>query len=441
MLKRINGLDESGACVKISDASFPCPFASGLEYGSPARGAWNIVHTGMLIPESHQIYVCASNCLRGVVLTAAEMGAQDRFSTVTIKENNILDGDMENLIIEGVTDILTRLEHKPRAVLLYTSCVHHFIGCDLPLCYSELRKRFPEIDFTDCYMNPIMRKSGLTPDQLMRKQLYSLLKEEKIDKSSVNIIGNNLATDCDSDIVQLIKKSGCKLKEITDFSDYEGYQTMAQSFLNISYNPVAVAGGKELEKRLKQMHLYLPLSYSKAEIQSNMSRLAEVLGVEYDGGTELFEKSEKALAELKNTIGDIPISIDYTATMFPLSLARLLLEHGFNVERIYADSFGSSEKDDFLWIKENHPDVLLYATVQIKMRVLERKTESKMLCIGQKAAYFTGSRNFVNIVEGGGFYGFVGISKLCGLIREAYFTDRDASDYIQQKGLGCECCL
>ena len=62
--------------VKISCAQFPAPFAQGLEYCSPARGTWNIAHTGMLIPEAHEIFVCAAGCLRGVVLTAAEMGAE-----------------------------------------------------------------------------------------------------------------------------------------------------------------------------------------------------------------------------------------------------------------------------------------------------------------------------------------------------------------------------
>ena len=85
----------------------------------------------MLIPEAHEIFVCAASCLRGVVLTAAEMGAQERFSTVEIKENNLFDGDMENLVIEGVSDIIEKLPKRPPAVLVYTSCVHHFAGCDL----------------------------------------------------------------------------------------------------------------------------------------------------------------------------------------------------------------------------------------------------------------------------------------------------------------------
>ena len=50
MLKRINDKEDlTDTAVRLGDASFPAPFPSGLEYGSPARGAWNIVHTAMAV--------------------------------------------------------------------------------------------------------------------------------------------------------------------------------------------------------------------------------------------------------------------------------------------------------------------------------------------------------------------------------------------------------
>jgi hypothetical protein len=441
MLKRVGvEPDESGAAVRIREAHFPEPFHSGLEYGAPARGTWNIVHTGMLIPGSHQIYVCAANCLRGVVLTAAEMGAEDRFSTVTIKENNVLEGDMEELIVEGVTDILNRLPKMPPAVLIFTSCIHHFMGCDLPLCFSRLRERFPQTTFTDCYMNPIMRKSGLTPDQLMRRQLYSLLEKKELDARSVNIIGNDLPTDETSDLVQLIRKAGFTLRDITLCKTYAEYQDMAKSALNISYNAAACAGGDLLEERLHQRHLFLPLTYTADAIRKNMTALASVLGTEYDSAP-LEAAAEAALRDARALIGDTAIALDYTATMAPISLARLLVEHGFRVERIYADAYSELEREDFEWLQKNAPEITMYATVQVKMRVLPRTTSEKMLAIGQKAAYFTGTRNFVNIVEGGGMYGFDGIRRMAELMKDAFLHERDASGLIQQKGLGCSCCL
>lgn len=432
--------DESGAAVSLGEARFPSLFRSGLEYGAPARGTWNIVHVGMLIPEAHEIFVCASNCLRGVVLTAAEMGAEDRFSTVTVRENNVLDGDMEDLIVEGVTDILTRLPKMPPAVLVYLSCIHHFMGCDIQLCFQRLRERFPQTAFTDCYMNPIMRKSGLSPDQLMRRQLYSLLEPGEREEKSVNLIGNNIPTDESSDLVELIRQAGYTMRDITLCGTYGEYQEMAKSAFNISYNPAAQAGGDMLEKKLSQRHLFLPLSYTEKSIVESMNALAAALGTEYDPAPRK-ARAEKALARARELIGDTAIAIDYTATTAPLSLARLLTEHGFRVERIYADSFSGLEREDFLWLQQHAPGITVYATVQVKLRVLPRQTGEPVLAIGQKAAYFTGSRHFVNMVEGGGMYGFDGIEKLAGRMEEAFLTDRDPSLFIQQKGLGCSCCL
>lgn len=172
-----------------------------------------------------------------------------------------------------------------------------------------------------------------------------------------------------------------------------------------------------------------------------MQKLGDILGTEYDGDAEAKERSDKAMEKAFSVIKDAPITIDYTATSRPLSLARLLLEKGFNVERIYADSFSKEEEPDFIWLKENHPGLDIYATVQVKLRVLPKVYDRKTLAIGQKAAYFTGTANFVNIVEGGGFYGFSGIEKLAELMTEAFIEEKDTRCLIQQKGLGCESCI
>ena len=283
MLKRVekqNLKDLKDACVLAKDAKFPSPFDSKLEFSCSARGPWNIVHTGMLIPQAHEVYVCAQSCLRGVVLTAAEMNAIDRFSNIIVRENNILEGDTEDLIVEGIGDILEKLPYTPRAILVYTSCIHHFIGCDLNLVYKRLREKYPNVEFTDCYMNPIMRKSGLTPDQLMRRQLYSLLDKQDLDLKSVNIIGNNLKTDDDSELVKIIRENGFTLREVPRTKTYDEYKEMGKAFLNITYNPAAIEAGRYLEKKLGQKHLYLPLSYGFDEIEKTLDTLCENLGIE-----------------------------------------------------------------------------------------------------------------------------------------------------------------
>ena len=455
--------------VRIADATFPAPFRSGLEYSSPARGTWNIVHTGMLIPEAHEIFVCAAGCLRGVVLTAAEMGTQDRFSTVAVRENNLLDGDMEELVIEGVTDIINKLPKRPPAVLVYTSCVHHFTGVDLDMIYATLRSRFPDIDFTDCYMNPIMRKSGLTPDQLMRSRLYMLLHERPVDPYSVAIIGNDLPTDADSDLMTILKDFGLKVHEITSCKTYEEYQEMAESAVYISYYPDAAPGGDMLADRLGGTHYALKFSFDYDEIDATFAGLAgalkEVMGGEekelavanscgdvwsIDDELALIRKegraaAEAALAETAELIGDTEIVIDYTFCPRPFGLAKLLLDHGLNVTKVYADSIPGGDKPAFDSLRGSHPDLLIYPTVHPGMRFAESANTAcgkvRVLAIGQKAAAFENTDHFVNIVEGGGMIGYEAIKRTCALMREAFTEAKPMRELVQVKGLGCEVCI
>ena len=427
--------------VKISEAPFPATFASGLEYSVPARGGWTIVHVGMLVPEAHEIFVCAAGCLRGVVLSAAEMHLTDRFSTIAIEEHNVLDGDMEELIIEGVTDILNRLSQMPKAVLVYSSCIHHFMGCDLAMCYDTLRERFPKVDFTDCYMIPTMRKSGLTPDQIMRRQLYSLLKPADKHPKHCAIVGNCFSVEESSELVSLIRGAGWTLHQITECKTYEEYQKMAQCEVCISTQAVAKHGAEALAERLGMQHLYLPASFGKEEIKANLEKLAETLDCDYTENTEVEKQARLALQKAHEIIGNTPVVIDYTVSPRPLGLARLLLENGFRVTEIFTDSFSAEEKKDYLWLKENAPKLEVLPTVHAAMRKYPVGSEEKVLALGQKAAYFKNTPYFVNLVEGGGLYSFDGICRMCELMMEAFSEPKETERLISMKGLGCESCL
>ena len=453
MLKKVSGIEKNTVAgmssnveiprVRIADAEFPQPFKSGLEYASPARGTWNIVHTGMLIPEAHEIFVCASCCLRGVVLTAAEMGAQDRFSTVAVREHNLLDGDMEELVIEGVSDIINKLPKRPPAVLVYTSCVHHFAGVDLDMIYATLRERFPDIDFTDCYMNPIMRKSGMTPDQLMRSRLYMLLHEREINPNAVAIIGSDLPTDKDSDLVHMLERAGIKMHEITSCKTYSEYQEMAESSVYISYYPDAAPGGEMLAKRLGARHFALKYSYDYAEIDETFAELAKEIGIEARKPEEIKDLRkfcEDELAETLALIGDVPIAIDYTYSPRPLGLARLLLTHGFNVTRVYLDGITAGDKAAFEFLQKKYPELELSPTVHTGMRFANSSNSGNgnTLAIGQKAAYFENTNHFVNVVEGGGMIGYEAVYKTARMMREAYETEQNMPELVGVKGLGCE---
>lgn len=461
MLKRVGGeINPEGAVITIGEADFPVPFPLGLEFNSPAHGNWNIVHTGMLMPEAIQIYVCADNCMRGVVLTAAEMNAADRFSFVTVEEENLLNGNLEDVTIEGVTDVLNKLEKKPKAVLLFTVCLHHFLGCDLDRVYEELGTRFPEIVFVRCFMDPIMQKHGLTPDQKLRKAMYDPLITKKPDPLTVTLVGSDFVLDESSDIKRLLRSTGHTLRELPACKTWAEYQQLGSAEIFVSCYPPAKYGAAMLTERLNRTHLYLPGCFDYGEIKEEIRNLIKELQAgwsrEDTSNTkcaditseeiEAFCQREITLCEdsinhAKSIIGDTPVVLDYLYHPRPLGLAKLLLEHGFHVTTVYLDSISPEEKPAFDWLKLHHPDLELRATIQTKMRVLPRGTEGKVLAIGQKAAWFSGSRNFVNMVQGGGLWGFDGIRGTMELMTEAFLEEKDPADLIVRKGWGCESCI
>ena len=178
MLHRIQPPSPQPPSLPIARATFPTPFPQTLEYSPAARGTWNIVHTGMLLPKSHQIYICASGCLRGVILTAAEMGESyyRRFHTLELQETDLYATDPETFLIEGITTILQRLPELPPAVLTFTACVHHFLGVNLPYVYRTLRHRFPSVQFAECIMDPIRQTKSIPPEVRERLEIARLLK-------------------------------------------------------------------------------------------------------------------------------------------------------------------------------------------------------------------------------------------------------------------------
>ncbi len=461
MLKRVGGeINPEGAVITIGEADFPVPFPLGLEFNSPAHGNWNIVHTGMLMPEAIQIYVCADNCMRGVVLTAAEMNAADRFSFVTVEEENLLNGNLEDVTIEGVTDVLNKLEKKPKAVLLFTVCLHHFLGCDLDRVYEELGTRFPEIVFVRCFMDPIMQKHGLTPDQKLRKAMYDPLITKEPDPLTVTLVGSDFVLDESSDIKRLLRSTGHTLRELPACKTWAEYQQLGSAEIFVSCYPPAKYGAAMLTERLNRTHLYLPGCFDYEEIKEEIRNLIKELQAgwsrEDTSNTkcaditseeiEAFYQREITLCEdsinhAKSIIGGTPVVLDYLYHPRPLGLAKLLLEHGFHVTTVYLDSISPEEKPAFDWLKLHHPDLELRATIQTKMRVLPRGTEGKVLAIGQKAAWFSGSRNFVNMVQGGGLWGFDGIRGTMELMTEAFLEEKDPEDLIVRKGWGCESCI
>ena len=489
MLRRIKPdtrVEETDAAVKIADASFPVPFGHRLEFNAPVHGTWNIVHIGMLVPQCHQIYVCADNCMRGVVLTAAEMGADDRFSSVLLEEDDLYDQNLETITIEGVSDIIRRLSVRPRAVAVFLVCLHHFVGTDASYVYKTLEERFPDIDFIRGWMDPVMQKTGLTPEQKLKEAMYRPIRPLPVDPKLVCVLGDNQALYPDSDLARLVAKAGGRVLQLHDWrahgrrigvlsgeegdtedehfafcKNYDDFLGIGAAGLLITRSPSGVHGVTQLAKRLGRPFLYLPPVSGEEEIRRQIETLARTLeeisagqananadgisSIQTDAAAIIQEgtlAASRALQHARSLIGDTEITVDYIGNTRTLNLTKRLVQSGFHVTRVYLDAVLPEEEADFRWLQENCPDLLLTATIHPGMRVLHAaENTGKMLAIGPKAAWFGGTAHFVNLVEFGGLWGNAGIIRLAQLMEDSFLHEKDTRTIIPRKGQGCKCVL
>lgn len=427
--------------IPIGEANERPLFVHSPEFNPPAHGVWNIVHVGMLVPQSHQIYVCGVNCMRGVVLTAAEMDARERFSMVLLEERDLIDGSVERVTIEGVADVLERLPVLPPVVMVFTVCTHRFLACDLDYIYRRLGERFPGVRFLRCYMEPITQKRGLSPDQRLRRTMFELLPDAPVRDKSAAILGSDYALDPDADLRRMLASSGWELLEIQNYRTYQDMLTMGEAKVLFSIYPKARYGAVHNAERLGRQHYHLPASFSYAEIAAQEQLLAEELGLVMLDAEAERAACEEALAHARQTVADMEIVIDQALHPRPLGLARLLLSHGFAVTKVYMDAVTLEEHEDYLWLQCHYPALLLCATNQPERRVLPRDGGAHVLALGQIAAWAEGTTHFVNLVEGGGLWGYAGIRSMARLMEEAAMEEKDTAALVPRKGLGCACTI
>ena len=416
-------------------------FPQKLEFNAPVHENWNIVHIGMQIPEAHQIYICGFNCMRGVVLTAAEMGAQDRFSSVILYEEDVIDGTLWEATRDGIADVLRKLPKLPPCVIVFPVCTHHFAGVDMDSIYASLEAEFPTIDFVRAFMDPIMQKHGLPPDQSLRKVMYDPLPDCTPAEKTVTLLGAEFQLEPDSDLCRLFEKNGYTLLQLQDCKTYEDFLSLSKGEIFLCVHPNGHYGISQTAKRLNRPYCYLPMSFDYASISASLEQIAAKMSLSPLDESEERAKCDAAMQDALREIGQAPIAIDSLFHPRPLELAKLLIEYGFHVTEVFLDAVAAEEQPALDWLRDQAPELKLTSIILPDRRVADRNRSEKTLALGPKAAWFTSTAFFVNMVQGGGLWGYAGIRTLARQMIEAFHQPKDTRDIVPRKGLGCSSCI
>lgn len=317
-----------------------------LHYVSAAHGGWGIVRIAAQVPESHQLFVCPFACGRHGALGGEMNGIKDRISYLFITEADIVSGEFEELIVDGVNELFEALEKQPKVLFVFTACLDDLLGTDHEPILKRLGELYPDTYFRHCTMNPISLDTTLPPGITVQINMYSLLEPASEQKKQVNLLGCNVPQKETDDIRAVLQQAGYELGVLSACRDYAEFEEMAKAELNLVISPVVLAAAKKMEKKLGIPWLRHLRSYRLDEIDEMYAELSKQLNTDLtEAAAEFRKKAEEKITETLAVIGNYPVAVDYQAVLRPFNLALALTEYGFKVGLVASNGIPAFEKE------------------------------------------------------------------------------------------------
>ena len=220
-------------------------------FEKPERSCFNLTHYAKLIPESHAIFVMPPGCSRILRLSAIEEGISDRFTMLNLEQADIIDGAVEDILIDGAARTLRRLAEegrRPKVFSVFVSCVDSFIGTDHDYVMARLRELAPDIQFLDLAVDPINRDT--MPPLVRLHNAVTALFERTGTERAVNWLGGYLPPGEEMPLRLRLTERGIKSRHLLECGTLEDLRRLGNSAANIAAAPVAVPAVRALKARL-----------------------------------------------------------------------------------------------------------------------------------------------------------------------------------------------
>ena len=193
---------------------------------------------------------------------------RDRFSFVIVEEN-LLNGNLEDVTIEGVTDVLKKLEKNRKQCFFYSMSAPFFWDVTWNWCMENWKHAFRRSCSYAVIWIRSCRSMELRRIRNYAKAMYDPLTAGYIDKKTVTLVGSDFVLDKNSDIKRLLKNKGIHVKRNPGMQKLGRIPVSWCRRIFISCYPPAKYGAEMLAERLNRKHLYLPGSFDYRKLKKN----------------------------------------------------------------------------------------------------------------------------------------------------------------------------
>ena len=214
------------------------------------RSCFNLTHYAKLIPESHAVFVMPPGCSRILRLSSIEEGMSHRFTMFNLEQSDIINGSVEDLLLEGAERTLKRLTEdgrRPKILSVFASCVDSFIGTDREFVIEQLQEKYPDVIFFNLAVDPINRDS--LPPLVRVHNTITALFEKTGSTRTANWLGHYLRQDENHPLLLKLQQSNITSRHLLDCETVEELRQMGNAAVNIVAGPMALPAARILKSR------------------------------------------------------------------------------------------------------------------------------------------------------------------------------------------------
>ena len=214
------------------------------------RSCFNLTHYAKLIPESHAVFVMPPGCSRILRLSSIEEGMSHRFTMFNLEQSDIINGSVEDLLLEGAERTLKRLTEdgrRPKILSVFASCVDSFIGTDREFVIEQLQEKYPDVIFFNLAVDPINRDS--LPPLVRVHNTITALFEKTGSTRTANWLGHYLRPDENHPLLIKLQQSDITSRHLLDCETVEELRQMGNAAVNIVAGPMALPAARILKNR------------------------------------------------------------------------------------------------------------------------------------------------------------------------------------------------
>jgi hypothetical protein len=416
---------------------------STLHYCSPAHGGWGVVKVALLVPEVYLLFVCPAACGRHGAIAAIEQGYRNRIGYLCINDNEIVLGGYEAEIEKGVRELLSRVKPRPRALMIFVSCIDDLLGTDHTAALMRMEAEHG-IPIKLARMNPISMVGKLPPGIRVQKSMYEFLEPPAKKDRGIILLGAYRPPAQNSELAKLFNHYGFgPIRHPEYCAGFDSFKEMSQSAAALLVRPEGRAAGEDLSSRLDIPVFRSFMAYEEDTVAERYQRLITFLeSLDNRRGTSLggekaepyFRAARETLAErgreARALLGDARIAIDSTVTIAPFNLALALVKSGLNLSRIYTTQLPEFEKPDLEELAKLKGDILVSNPTHVRKYGPRQAGALTEIAIGFEAGYATAAPITVPLAFDEQMYGFEGYTRILEGLMRAF--RKGASDLRQQ---------